>query len=280
MTTVAIPIVNTEQRQFYDQVVSVTKDATERIATFPQKSPAWLKARKGRLTASNFGAAAGHNPYCTPRQLLKQMIWSGSFEGNEATRYGTNEEPVACKIYFTFLRQHHPDARIEHPNLLISSTEPHLGCSPDGVVTINGVRFLLEIKCPFKKSFYGKIPPYYYDQITGMMALLHLPFTDFVVKCPHSTNVQRYVFNSAYWEKELKPALDQFYFQQLLPRLVWKEQGKLENGELEPVIRISSSLHQPKITSMLVVAADKKEQEHKTQQSSSSRALQPQFNFS
>ena len=55
-----------------------------------QRSPEWFKARIGRLTGSNIGAALGLTPWKTPDDLIRQMVreYHGAepeFVGNAAT---------------------------------------------------------------------------------------------------------------------------------------------------------------------------------------------------
>ena len=49
-----------------------------------QGTPAWFNARKGKLTASRFGAAAGICPYTSrakaPRMDLEVEKWTGNVE--------------------------------------------------------------------------------------------------------------------------------------------------------------------------------------------------------
>jgi len=69
-----------------------------RIEQTPQGTQEWLDARKYRLTASNFGAAAGRNRFRSPEQLVQDMLY-GEFKGNDATRWGSQMESVALDAY-------------------------------------------------------------------------------------------------------------------------------------------------------------------------------------
>jgi len=51
--------------------LKVTAEQIVNIRSFKQRSPEWLQARVGRLTASNFGAAAGFNPFQSPSSCYK-----------------------------------------------------------------------------------------------------------------------------------------------------------------------------------------------------------------
>ena len=71
-----------------------------------QRSEEWFKARKGKLTGSNIGAALGVNPWKTPEDLIRQMVreYHGAeseFTGNIATEHGTLHEPLAILDYMS-----------------------------------------------------------------------------------------------------------------------------------------------------------------------------------
>jgi len=237
--------------QAFVENMKVTPEEVVRVMNTPQRTPEWFKYRSSRMTASNYGSAAGHNPYSKPRQLLMSLLWD-TFKGNAATEYGTKNESVACKVYETFATQmaHREDRRNEmsffYPGLIVCQKHPWLAVSPDGLpalthhVSGKTCRFLLEIKCPFSKKLYPHIPHYYFDQIQGIMGILQLPYCDFVVWTPEVTQIRRYTFDVDYWTKVLYPRLHQFYFEEYLPRLILKNEGKLQQGELEPSIQVTS----------------------------------------
>lgn len=101
--------------------------------------------------------------------------------------------------------------------------------------------WLNEYKCPARKRFYGRIPLYYYDQIQGILALaVTLVFVDFCVYTPKYTHVQRFRFNEKYWKEVLFPGIYRFYMEEYLPRKYLQYLGKLEYGEIEPVVKITS----------------------------------------
>jgi len=281
--------------------LAVTAEQVVNIRSFKQRSPEWLQARVGRLTASNFGAAAGFNPHQSPNQLLQELLW-GSFEGNRATRWGTIMEDVAKLDYIKHmydqhfmtarrigeLRKNHDvtpfECKVWECGLTVFEEAPFLAGSPDGLVhtnTFDGkeLRLLLEIKCPgpdpkkpyseqaaYQESKYpdipAGIPPYYYCQIQGLMAIYKLQHTDFVVKTvaalpedqqalldagdvwnpslnqvvPSSLDVKRYSFNEQFWTNTLFPRLQSFYYDRYLPALSLQKSGLLQPGETEEVL--------------------------------------------
>lgn len=215
------------------------------VSNIPQGTSAWLDVRKFRLTASNFGAAIGHNKYKSPRGLLRDMLWN-KFKGNAATRWGTMHETTARDMYIAAMQRGvrngespYTSVRVEEKGLQIHPKLPWLGSSPDGVVHVSTPgghthQFLLEIKCPFKKSFYSPtVPSYYNCQIQGMMAIMGLPYCDFVVWVPGRMQVTRVQFDAHFWETTLLPGLTNFYFNLYVPALLAKAKGLLPCGEVE-----------------------------------------------
>ena len=236
-----------EKIQIYIEKLRVTPADVQRIMSIAQRDPEWIKQRWGRCTASNYGSIAGHNPYQSQRKLLSTLLWD-TFKGNKATEYGNKNESVCAKLYENFANVNATSAGsiMEHfyPGLIICQNEPWLAVSPDGLPCMKAhdnssqTRYLLEIKCPFTKKLYPHIPHYYFDQIQGIMAILKLPFCDFVVWTPEVTQVRRYNFDPSYWKEVLYPRLRTFYFNEYLPRLILKEEGLLKEGELEISIQI------------------------------------------
>lgn len=122
----------------FDPIFSLTGPEAEQMQCLEQRSPAWLEARVNRITASNFGSAIGANPYCSPDDLLVQLLFK-SFTGNEATAYGTAKEPIACDAYIKTLASDNiadlPKPTWRESGLSISPRFPFLGASPDGIIT-------------------------------------------------------------------------------------------------------------------------------------------------
>jgi len=122
----------------------VSPEQRDAIAKMEQGSPQWLHSRHGRLTASNFGAAAGHQGKAKQRDLLKQMVWpdTGGLTGfvRRMAQYGTDHEEIARQIYIgdrcrgNALYDEPAKFRIFETGLLVSQTHGWLGASPDFVV--------------------------------------------------------------------------------------------------------------------------------------------------
>lgn len=239
----------------YVNSLAVTAEDVAAIATADQGTEKWLTYRKGRLTGSNFGSANGTNKYSSPTNLIKDMLWS-TFKGNAATRWGNEHEDDGVDAYRSYrinqIMDEGGDAEgfwIEHTGLVLCEEHPWLGTSPDGIVYEGGERVgLLEIKCPFRKKLYGPIPPYYFDQIQGLMAVLKLKWCDFCVWTPDTCSVQRFPFNAEYWTTILFKNLEFFYFDEYLPRLLMKQKGLLKPGEIDMSIHIGDLSDQLLVT--------------------------------
>jgi putative phage-type endonuclease len=211
-----------EQDEFIQQELRVTKEQRQKIMELPQRSKAWLRARQGRLTGSVMAAAIGHNFFCRHDDLLIQLLWS-TFKGNEATAYGTKMEPVAFQVYNDYLHEQKQDLAQEM-GLYIHLDKPWFAYSPDGV----RLKGLLEIKCPFKKKLYGRIPQMYYDQISYGMWILQKQFCDFVCFTPTQTSIETYTYEEEYTEDMLLVRAEDFYFRKYLPRFLGKRRGLIQ----------------------------------------------------
>ena len=220
----------------------------------PQRSLEWLQARKYCITASNFGAAVGHNVYESPQQLAINKIWN-SFQGNAFTHYGTYHEPDAAASLATALRgplfktlQQCFDPSIEifdryevlETGLLKWHQQPWMAVSPDGILLLHGrslvdnstVRksLLIEYKCPARlrdceSHPYAKhehnVPEYYMDQMQGIMGLFH-KYPELLRTLYHCSAPQKALF--VVWQPKqmhctLVPFQEAYYTNSLEPSL-------------------------------------------------------------
>ena len=179
-----------------------------------QRSKEWFKARKGKLTGSNIGAALGVNPWKTPEDLIRSMVRSyhgaeSEFKGNIATEYGTLHEPLATMEYFGKTSNF-----VEECGFFIHPEHDWLGASPDGLINNDGV---IEIKCPFglrdKKEPEFKTAgqqPHYYAQMQIEMAVTGRKWCDFYQWAKHGDCLERVEFSKEWFDNAL-PLLESFY---------------------------------------------------------------------
>ena len=160
------------------------------MAYLQQRTDAWFKARRGKLTASNFGAALGVSPYMSKKKLFQVMYESSGGKckpfdtvTNVACEWGTNNEPNALMEYMAMTGN-----QVEQDFFAIHPTLTWLGGSPDGLVGDDG---MIEIKCPYKKELYPTIPHHYYPQVNGLLEITGRDWCDFVVWTPEEIQITR-----------------------------------------------------------------------------------------
>jgi putative phage-type endonuclease len=239
-------IVEISPTEFYKQFVEKTVDQANDLTNAEQRSESWKKAREYILTASNFGAATGNNPHMSPIALVKDKLWN-EFQGNKFTEYGNLHEPDARSSFLEYIHTFDPGATLEERNLITTSDCPWLGVSPDNFLRwSDGTIDLVEYKCPYflkeghpYKQHPGNIPPYYYDQMQGILGYMNqfvkqsMQASWFVVWTPNLTFVTRLKYDADYWQS-MYQKLHSWYFSLFLPSLTHKYNGLLTNGEIKP----------------------------------------------
>lgn len=137
-----------------------------------QRSEQWYEMRKNMITASDWAAALGKNPYSYRNKLIRGKCGEQqSFYGGHM-QHGVKYEPVANMIY-----EHRNNIKVIDFGLIPHPTINFLGASPDGI-TEDGV--MLEIKCPPKRSITGEPPIYYWIQVQGQLEICELDRCDFL----------------------------------------------------------------------------------------------------
>ena len=120
------------------------------ISSFDQLSPEWHLHRVGRLTASLFGTVSryrGSNPL-----YIVAKVFGKPLPDIPALAYGREREPVARALYIASMR-HHKGMKVSEIGLVVKPGWPHLGASPDGLVTCACCgQGCLEIKCVASRS--------------------------------------------------------------------------------------------------------------------------------
>ena len=160
--------------------------------------------KEGFLTASQFAAALGINPYLS-RIALSQQIrgLKPRFAGNAATEHGNVTEPIALAKYEAVT------------GLLVDGRQDwfakrHYGTHVDGIaLDLDGKRRLVEVKCPMN-GLYEDIPPYYVPQILGQQWLADIDTTDFVAYHEESLAIWQVQFAPSVWEW-MERMLDSFW---------------------------------------------------------------------
>jgi len=168
------------------------------VSQIAQLSPEWFEARSKLLTASDFGAAIGFNPYCSRQELFRRKTGESVFEGNEATDWGSAHEADAIFDYEAAL------GVLVRPSGLVVNED--YGASPDGLVGEDGT---IEAKCPFSLKIHQEIPAYYMAQIQGVVWLTGRDYNHFISWTPDGMAVY-YVPRHSQYIDWMRPLLADF----------------------------------------------------------------------
>lgn len=200
-------------------------------ACLQQRTPAWHAARKGKLTASNIGAALGLCPWTTRLQAFNRAMGLDRFVGKAMAEIqgrdrhwecmglcnGTCEHILKRKVlkqwrdrvagagndatrWGTANESNGILAYSAHTGNVVDNTglhvHPHtswLAGSPDGLIGTGG---LLEVKCPFWRKKDGsrvhkQIPAHYYLQINLCLECTERDWCDFISWSPDGYKIYR-----------------------------------------------------------------------------------------
>lgn len=177
----------------------------------------WFEHRKGRLTASQFGAICRTSGDKPAKSLVKQLLQRDSTAKSAALSWGVENESKARLKYEKVMKTSHTSFKVESTGLHVNPDYPHLGGSPDGLTSCtccgDGI---LEIKCPY--NLHNSVPtgaPYsrssmdgeyklstaheYYYQVQGQLGIANRYFRDFVCWTPQKIYVERIVYNPKFF---------------------------------------------------------------------------------
>jgi len=93
----------------------------------------WQSERRKRITASNVGKIAKRRDTTKVRFLVKELLYT-KFEGCTTTRWGLLQEESTNTRYLEEKHRISPNLSTSHSGLIVSSDNPWLAASPDGLV--------------------------------------------------------------------------------------------------------------------------------------------------
>ena len=139
-----------------------------------QRTDEWFELRKNRLTASDLYDAVNK----TNTQLAKKkagiVVDNTNFNIIPPLKWGTMFEPMATRCY----SQKNNNIVINEFGLIPDKNLEHFGASPDGISELG---IMIEIKCPYSRQIKDNfIPPKYYLQIQGQLAVCGLEECDYI----------------------------------------------------------------------------------------------------
>ena len=191
-------------------------------------NPLWHEARKGRLTASNFGCVL-QSKRVTP-SLIKRLLGEYDLSRVKAVQWGTNNEKEALKHFTT-----QTGLPVEQTGLWLHESGV-LGASPDGLV---GKNHVLEVKCPYTVrnltirdavnsstfclrvnqdgSYALKEDHVYWHQVQGQMCLTNRMFCHFVVWTTQDAAILL-IKRDESWVANID-VLKDFYFLHIFPKI-------------------------------------------------------------
>ena len=226
--------------EWYEQHVFVDEASAKEIfnGTVDQSmSPLWYRERAKRITASIAKEIFCRKLTTDPTRLLTR-ITSRQQIHSKALDYGRDHEKDAIHMYSQVMSCMGMTQPVSQSGFFISTKEPWLGASPDGIVGTG----ILEVKCPFtcsdctfeaaavaKRSFCLSKSPHglalkkkhqYYHQVQVQLFVTKAAFCDFVVWSPSQLHIERIFPDSAFMHNI--DVLRKFYFEHMLPFLVNK----------------------------------------------------------
>ena len=196
-----------------------------------QGTEQWFSAREMMaITASEFSTACDRNYFKSSGQMLEEKVKKFRWGGNDATRYGQRNEPNAVK-------QFERDFSLEviPTGLHVHSEFKNIGGSPDGLIDIDDVKGLIEVKCPFKYSKTERVvhhrmcPRQYRDQIQGLLEITDRAFCYLIVWSPNDVCYVRVERDRDFWRTQMFPKIMSFV-------------GDLEERRLQDEVSFSSDV--------------------------------------
>ena len=159
------------------------------MSDLQQRTPAWHVARRGKLTASNLGAALGQVNYISRAAAYRRAMGIEKFQGNVATQWGNDNEANGTMAYQSLTGN-----LVTATGLHLHPNHHWLAGSPDGFVGLEG---MIEVKCPyyFRKDNTGRlhkqVPPHYYQQMNALMEICNREWCDYICWAPEGMVVYR-----------------------------------------------------------------------------------------
>ena len=251
----------------------LTKEQTqnvEEITRAQASSRIWFQQRAGRVTASKLKAITHTRVEQPSQSLIKLICYPEVYRfSTEATKWGCEHEKVAWKQYIDIQATKHNNFQVSDSGFDIDTMYPHLGASPDGIVSCDccSGSGVVEIKCPFscrsvsweegigKASFleqdaHGTVgvkqSHAYYYQIQAQMHICHATYCDFVVWSEEDVIVLRISPCDIFIKSAIDKATE-FFKYCLLPELIGKWYSKAPVYQCktvhtrEPLVDITSS---------------------------------------
>jgi putative phage-type endonuclease len=181
-----------------DKVDSIEVHATPATHDVEQRSEEWFELRNGRITASRAGKLLRHSD---KEALLVQLVRQKAglpptFQGNEATAYGTEAEPLARAAFEAAFGVKVTDVGFV--------TLGRLGASPDGIFD----EHLLEIKCPYSRNIPDEPFGEHLAQVNFQLGVCQLEHAALWYWTPDDARRFDITFDQDLWERQFDAAYE------------------------------------------------------------------------
>ncbi|KAL4085314.1 hypothetical protein QTP88_027173 [Uroleucon formosanum] len=215
--------------------MAINRDAIEKETIEQYSSKKWLECRRNLITASNFGRIICLRADTGCENVIKNMLYSSNVDCR-AMEYGRENEHLARLELEKIL-----GVKISECGLFIDAKIPFLGATPDGLI---GNDTLVEIKCPLsaanltpeegirqRKITLWKINKNkeiiginthhkYYYQVQGQLHVTERTFGIIAYWTNKGMKYETIEKDDTFWECNMFPKLQNFYFNCLLPELI------------------------------------------------------------
>uniref|UniRef100_A0AAY5KB43 YqaJ viral recombinase domain-containing protein n=1 Tax=Esox lucius TaxID=8010 RepID=A0AAY5KB43_ESOLU len=234
---------------FQQMKANLTRDQCETLELTSKeqsKCQAWHQHRIGRITSTAFHRVCTASEGTDKTNLVKKTMHYGDSELHRvpAVLWGIDKEDTARKHYTDEMSKIHDNFSVQLSGLVVRNDQPHLGASPDGLVSCSCCgRGTLEIKCPYKyrdgltgcrndsqfcldKSLRLKKGHPYYHQVQLHMFVCNVQYCDFVVWTSKGVIMRRITRDEEMLRKAL-PKAETFFLLHVLPELLTRSHDPL-----------------------------------------------------
>ncbi|KAL4091408.1 hypothetical protein QTP88_026104 [Uroleucon formosanum] len=215
--------------------MAINRDAIEKETIEQYSSKKWLECRRNLITASNFGRIICLRADTGCENVIKNMLYSSNVDCR-AMEHGRENEHLARLELEKIL-----GVKISECGLFIDAKIPFLGATPDGLISNDT---LVEIKCPLsaanltpeegirqRKITLWKINKNkeiiginthhkYYYQVQGQLHVTERTFGIIAYWTNKGMKYETIEKDDTFWECNMFPKLQNFYFNCLLPELI------------------------------------------------------------
>ena len=243
----------------YMRSLTLTKELATYIETVTQQQKLnnlWLLLHNGRITSSIFGEIIHRKETTNADKLVQRIMGYIPFTyQSPAMKWGTDNESTAQSAYLLEKKSKGITATIQPSGLTLSTTHSFLGASGDGWVCEGGEKGILEVKTVFTIDSIDvtKIHPLqlaenpkcclelhdamprlkrshkYYYQVQGELAIMHVPWCDFVVWTTAGIFVERITPDRDLWNTAMLPKLTAFYMEHVVPEILFRRLQIISN---------------------------------------------------